>query len=252
MRTPEAGLERILAATGAPAADARLTAVRLDLADPEAIAAAARAVEAAIGPPDALVHNAGLASAGCAEETPPEVWEVMFRTNLFGPVQLTNELLPSMRAAGRGRIVVISSTSGIQGLASVGTYGAAKAAVDRWAEALAGEIAPFGLGVSVLIPGAFATDILELTETCADPDGPYAPVDGSVEARGRKMTRFAKSPDRFPPAVERALDDTAPYTRRPVGADARLLLTASRVLPARALHRVMGIGVGLPKPGSLA
>src|SRR5262245_40898254 len=116
MRSPDVGLERLRAATGAAADDPRLVGVRLDLDDPSSITAAAKAIGEAVGPPDALVHNAGIAAVGCVEDMPLEVCERLFRTNLFGPVRLTKELLPSMRAAGRGRIVVVSSRGGIRGM----------------------------------------------------------------------------------------------------------------------------------------
>ena len=67
MRSPAAGLERLRQATGARSDDPRLIGVRLDLQDPESIVAAARAIEEAVGPPDALVHNAGIAAVACAE-----------------------------------------------------------------------------------------------------------------------------------------------------------------------------------------
>src|SRR5262245_15312278 len=101
MRSPDVGLDRLRAATGAAAGDPRLVGVRLDLDDPSSVIAAARAIEEAVGAPTVLVHNAGIAAAGSVEEMPSEVWERLFRTNLFGAVQLTKELLPSMRAAGR-------------------------------------------------------------------------------------------------------------------------------------------------------
>src|SRR5215471_14658518 len=160
MRSPDVGLERLRAATGAAAGDPRLVGVRLDLADPASIAAAAEAIGEAVGAPDALVHNAGIAAVGCVEEMPFDACEQLFRTNLFGPMRLTKELLPSMRAAGRGRIVVISSQGGIRGMPSISAYSAAKGALERWAEALAEEVAPFGLGVTILVAGMFKTDIL--------------------------------------------------------------------------------------------
>ena len=160
MRSPDVGLERLRAATGAAADDPRLVGVRLDLDDPASIAAAAKAIEEAVGAPDVLVHNAGIAAVGSVEDMPFEVWERLFRTNLFGPVRLTKELLPSMRAAGRGRIVVVSSQGGIRGMPSISAYSASKGALERWAEALAEEIAPFGLGVTILVSGTFKTDIL--------------------------------------------------------------------------------------------
>src|SRR5262245_60601718 len=151
MRSPDAGLERLRAATGAAAGDPRLVGVRLDLDDFGSITAAAKAIEDTVGAPDALVHNAGIAGVGCAEEMPFEVWEQLFGTNLFGPVRLTNALLPAMRSAGRGRIVVVSSQGGIRGMPAISAYSAAKGALERWAEALAEEVAPFGVGVTILV-----------------------------------------------------------------------------------------------------
>src|SRR6185312_8578213 len=72
MRSVDVGLQRLRAATGAAADDARLVGVRLDLDDPAAIAAAARAIEEAVGAPDALVHNAGIAAVGPVEEMPSD------------------------------------------------------------------------------------------------------------------------------------------------------------------------------------
>src|SRR5262245_7534928 len=116
MRSPDVGLARLRAATGAAHDDPRLVGVGLDLDDSASISAGAKAIEAAIGAPDALVHNAGIAAVGCVEDMPFEAWERLFRTNLFGPVRLTKELLPCMRASGRGRIVVVSSRGGIRGM----------------------------------------------------------------------------------------------------------------------------------------
>src|SRR5262249_26713319 len=198
MRSPVVGLERLRAATGADADDSRLIGVRLDLDDPSSITAAAKAIEDAVGAPNALVHNAGIAAVGCVEDMPSEVWERLFRTNLFGPVRLTKELLPSMRAAGRGRIVVVSSQGGIRGMPSISAYSAAKGALERWAEALAEEIAPFGLSVTILVSGMFKTDILtEQTPHYGDLTGPYATHYAGIERTGRSMMRLANPPERF-------------------------------------------------------
>src|SRR5262245_66624436 len=105
MRSPDVGLERLRAAAGAAAGDPRLVGVRLDLEDPSSILASAKAIEEAVGAPDALVHNAGIAAVGCVEEMPFEAWERVFRTNLFGLERLSQALLADMRASGRGLIV---------------------------------------------------------------------------------------------------------------------------------------------------
>ena len=82
-----------------------------------------------------------------------------------------------MRDAGRGRIVVVSSAGGVRGMPATAPYSAAKGASERWAESLAGEIAPFGVGVTVLVTGTYDTDIITdagTTDT-RDFDGPVRP-----------------------------------------------------------------------------
>lgn len=251
MRTPDQGLGPLRAITGAREDDPRLVGVRLDLDDADSIAAAARAITTTIGPPDGLVHNAGIAAVGCLEEMPLPVWEQIFSTNFFGPVRLTKALVPSMRRAGRGRIVMVSSQGAIRGMPAIGAYSAAKGALERWAEALAQEVAPFGLGVSVLVAGTFKTDILELTTTYADLDGPYAEHHVGLERFGGRFLRYSAPPERFAPAVARALADRRPFSRRAVGVDARLLALGSRVLPTWLLQRVTGRVIGIPAAGAL-
>jgi NAD(P)-dependent dehydrogenase (short-subunit alcohol dehydrogenase family) len=252
MRSFSPGLERLRAATRAGEDDPRLLGVRLDLDDPESIAAAAEAIMQQVGTPDVLVHNAGIAAAGCVEDVPVGVWKQIFSTNLFGPVALTKALLPAMRAAGGGRIVVLSSAGGIAGMPSISAYSAAKGALERWAEALAYEVAPFGLGVTILVAGMFKTDILtDQTPHHGDPGGPYAAHYAEIARRGRAMVRLAGPPERFAHALGRALGERAPFARHAVGWDARMLLFASRVLPARVLRGVIRLAMGLPRRGAL-
>jgi len=252
MRSPEVGLDHLRAATGAGAGDPRLLGVRLDLDDPESIAGAAKTVNQQVGAPDVVVHNAGIAAAGCVEDVPIGVWQQIFSTNLFGPVALTKALLPSMRAAGRGRIVVLSSAGGISGMPSISAYSAAKGALERWAESLAHEIAPFGLGVTVLVAGMFKTDIItDQTPHYGDLSGPYAAHHVEIDRRGRAMVRLAGPPERFARALASALDERAPFARHGVGWDARMLLFANRFLPAPVLRGVIRLAMGLPRRGAL-
>jgi len=250
MRSPDDALERLRTATGSTPDDPRLMGVRLDLDDPDSIASAAGVIRDTVGAPDGLVHNAGVAGVGCLEELPMSVWEQIFSTNFFGPVRLTKELLPAMRAAGRGRIIIVSSQGAIRGMPAIGAYSASKAALERWGESLSLEVAPFGLGVTILVAGTFETDILTLTHTYADRDGPYAAHHDGLETAGRRFLRFAGSPDQFAPAVARAIDDRGPFVRRGVGFDARLLLLGSRLMPAGVLHRIPGRAVGVPRSGA--
>jgi len=251
MRSPDSGVERLRELTGAQPGDSRLVAVRMDLDDRDSIARGAAEVVEAVGAPDVVVHNAGVAGVGAVEEMPTAVYDQIFSTNLFGPILLTKALLPAMRAAGRGRIVVVSSQGGVSGMPGISAYSAAKGALERWAEALAPEIAPFGLGVSVLVTGTFKTDILELTTSYADPDGPYAAMHEALEAMEPRVQRLAARPERFAHGLSKALGDTAPFARHAVGPDAHVVLVASRVLPTWLFQRLVGRALGLPRPGSL-
>lgn len=253
MRAPEPGLQALRSSIGGGVDDSRLIAIPLDLTDAASVKAAANTIEETVGPPHAVVHNAGISAAGMLEETPMQLWERMFATGVFGPVQLTRALLPSMRAAGRGRIVVISSQGGVRGMPAISAYSAVKGATERWAESLAGEVAPFGLGVTVLVTGTFDTDIITDAGTSDHRDftGPYAALHTSIDRRGRAAMRLARPPERFARGLAKALEDRAPFARHAVGPDARMLLVANRLLSSKALHRVTRLAMGIPRPGVL-
>ncbi|BBC67740.1 short-chain dehydrogenase/reductase [Mycobacterium marinum] len=253
MRAPESGMAQLRAKVAGVVDDSRLIPVQLDLTDAASVAAAAKVIEEAVGAPRVLVHNAGISAAGTVEETPIELWERMFATHVLGPVQLTKALLPAMRTAGRGRIVMISSQAGVRGMPEIAAYSAAKGALERWAESLAGEVAPFGLGVTVLVTGTFNTDIITDAGTSDHRDfaGPYAAHHAAIERRGRFAMRFAAEPDRFARHLARAVEDRAPFTRHAVGQDARMLVVANRLLSGKASHRVARLVMGIPPPGAL-
>jgi len=251
MRSVDAGLERLRAETGASIGDRRLLGIKLDLASAESIAAAAKAIEDAVGAPDVLVHNAGIAAAGMFEDTPASAWEQIFATNLFGPIALTRALLPSMRAAGRGRIVVVSSQGAVRGMPAISAYSASKGAIERWAEALAGEVAAFGLGVTILVTGTFKTDILVQTSDFRNYKGPYAPHYAGIDKTGEIVVRAANPPERFARVLARALDDRAPLVRRTAGIDATMLVLLNRFLPGWLLYQVIRLAMRLPRAGTL-
>lgn len=256
MRTPERGIALLREAIrdpGGAADDDRLIGVRLDLLDPASISAAAKAIEEAVGAPYALVHNAGISAAGMVEETDMALWQRMFATSVLGPVALTQALLPSMRAAGEGRIVLVSSAAGVRGQPGTAPYSAAKGALERWGESMACEIAPFGLGVTVLVAGMYDTEIITDAGTCdeRDFDGPYARLHNTMNTRGRFAVSFARPPERFTDGLVKALDERAPFRRRGAGADASTLLAANRIVPSSGMHHVSRMVLGIPRQGSM-
>lgn len=253
MRTPDRGMALLREATGAREDDDRLIGVQLDLMDAASIAAAAKSIEEAVGAPYAVVHNAGISAAGVVEETDIELWQRMFTTHVMGPVALTKALLPSMRAVGRGRIVLVSSAGGVRGQPAIAPYSAAKGALERWGESMAGEIAPFGLGVTILVTGTYDTDIITDAGTIDDRklDGPYARVHTTMNTRGRFAMSLARPPERFAAGLVNALEDTASFRRRGVGPDASMLLMANRILPAAGMHHMSRLVMGIPRQGAM-
>jgi len=227
--------------------------VQLDLTDTASISAAAKAIEEAVGAPYALVHNAGIYVAGMVEETDMAVWQNMLATHVLGPVALTQALLPAMRRAGEGRILLVSSAAGVRGQAVTAAYSAAKGALERWGESMACEIAPFGLGVTILVAGTYDTDIITdagITDN-RNFEGPYARLHSTMDTRGRFAMRFARAPERFTDGLVRALADQAPFRRHGLGPDASMLLVFSRILPASGMHHMSRIVLGIPRQGSM-
>ncbi|OBI63264.1 SDR family oxidoreductase [Mycobacterium sp. E796] len=252
MRTPDRAMASLREATGA-CDDDRLIGVQLDLLDAASISAAAKAIEEAVGAPYALVHNAGISAAGVVEETDMALWQRMFATSVMGPVALTQALLPSMRAAGEGRIVLVSSAAGVRGQPATAPYSAAKGALERWGEAMACEVAPFGLGVTVLVAGMYDTEIITDAGTTDNRDfgGPYARLHATMDTRGRFAMKLARPADRFTDGLLKALEDRRPFRRRGVGPDASMLLAANRILPASGMHHMSRIVLGIPRQGSM-
>lgn len=132
----------------------------LDVTDPASIHAAMAQAEAAFGRIDVLVNNAGFGLVGAVEELEPREYRPMFDTNLFGLIEVTRAALPLMRRHGGGRIVNLSSVGGFTGRQGFGLYNASKFAVEGLSEALAEEVAPFGIKVIIVEPGAFRTSFL--------------------------------------------------------------------------------------------
>lgn len=139
----------------------RLLALDLDVAvDSQAQAAVQAAVER-FGRIDVLVNNAGYGQLGLFEESSAADAQTQFDTNVFGLFHVTRAVLPVMRQQRAGRVLNISSIAGMRGRAGTSLYSASKFAVEGFSEALAQEVAAFGIRVTIVQPGAFRTDFLD-------------------------------------------------------------------------------------------
>lgn len=136
----------------------RAIATPLDVTDAAQIREAVERTQQVFDGIDVLVNNAGFGFIGAVEEAEPEEYRAVFDTNVFGLVETIRSALPGMRARGSGHIINLSSSGGIAASAGFGYYCASKFAVEGLSEALAGELAPLGIGVTIVQPGSFRTN----------------------------------------------------------------------------------------------
>jgi NAD(P)-dependent dehydrogenase (short-subunit alcohol dehydrogenase family) len=135
----------------------RVLTLPLDVTRRDQIAAAIAAA-GAFGGIDVLVNNAGYGFLGGVEESGDEEIEAQFAVNFFGALNLIRAALPGMRERRKGYIVNLSSIAGLRGFSGAGYYSATKFALEGLCEALAGEVADFGIRVMLVEPGYFRTD----------------------------------------------------------------------------------------------
>jgi NAD(P)-dependent dehydrogenase (short-subunit alcohol dehydrogenase family) len=131
---------------------------RLDVTDRAQITAAVGAADAHFGGIDVLVNNAGIGYFGAVEESEEAEVRRMFEINVFGLAWMTQAVLPIMRRQQSGRILNVASIAGIRGNPGIGFYNASKFAVVGLSEALAREVEPLGIKVTVIAPSGFRTD----------------------------------------------------------------------------------------------
>ncbi|OBH17267.1 short-chain dehydrogenase/reductase, partial [Mycobacterium sp. E1715] len=136
----------------------RARAVALDVTDPEQIAAAVSAADAAFGGIDVLVNNAGHGYLSAVEEGEDAEVRQLFEVNYFGAVNMIKAVLPAMRARRSGHIINMSSMTGLVANPPNAYYSSTKFALEAITEALATEVRPLGIKVTAIEPGAFRTD----------------------------------------------------------------------------------------------
>ena len=166
----------------------------------------------AFGRLNILVNNAGFGFVGAIEEATPDEYRPMFETNVFGLLETTRAALPALRKAGAGgRIVNMSSGAGIKGLQGSGHYNATKFAVEGISEALAQEVAPFGIAVIIVEPGPFRTDFLGRSISVAKMEMPeYAATAGVFRTyRANNDGKQVGDPNKAIKVMLKAIDSTS-------------------------------------------
>jgi NAD(P)-dependent dehydrogenase (short-subunit alcohol dehydrogenase family) len=238
-------------------ASSRLVAIALDVADSLSVSTAASAVAGAVGDAglDGLVNNAGVVVTGPVEFLPLPELRRQLEINVVGQVAVTQAFLPLIRAA-RGRIVNMGSIAGRLATPFSSAYGASKFALEALTDALRLELAPWGISVSIIEPGAVATPIWEkgmkngAAMLAAAPPEALVLYAEALEAFKRTSEHAAKNaadPMDVARAVEHALTAAKPKTRYVVGRRARIGAAMALLVPDRMRDTMVAKAMRLPK-----
>jgi len=214
-RRPEALDDLVAAHPG------RISAVALDVTDTARIPDVVAEVVDRHGRIDVLVNNAGRALIGAVEETTDQELRDLMDVHFFGPAALTRAVLPHMRAQKSGAIVQITSMGGRISFPGVSAYSATKFALEGLSESLAAEVAPFGITVLIVEPGAFRTGLQGTAMQMSAELPEYADVVGPVRAGMRAVDgNQPGDPAKAAAAIIAALAAEHPPLRLPLGSDA--------------------------------
>jgi NAD(P)-dependent dehydrogenase (short-subunit alcohol dehydrogenase family) len=198
----------------------RVLAVALDVDVPGAADAAVQAAVQRFGRIDVLVNNAGYGLVGALEETPDAELRALMNTNFFGAMAVIRAALPVLRRQRSGAIVNISSLGGQLSFAGFSAYSASKFALEGATEALAQEVAPFGVKVLIVEPGQFRTQLAGSGMRHMPAIDAYAAVLGGTREFARNMHNTqAGDPRKAAVAIERALAAEQTPLRLQLGGD---------------------------------
>ena len=186
----------------------------LDVTDRDAVFSSVNRVHEHFGRLDVIVCNAGYGYLSAVEEIVPADARANFETNVFGTLSVIQAALPLLRAQGSGHILTMSSIGGIVSSPTGGIYVATKFAVEALSEALAGEVAGYGIKVTIIEPGAFATDFQSSMKSTT-PMAEYQEVRRSIEATFKP--EMMGDPAATIPAILKVVDTDEPPLRLLLG-----------------------------------
>lgn len=199
----------------------RVLAVRLDVTKGDDVGKAAAEATGRFGDVDVLVNNAGYSMVGAVEETSEAELREAMETMFFGAVALTRAFIPRMRARKTGTVVQITSVGGLMTAPGFGAYCAAKHALEAVSESLAAEVAPFGVRVLIVEPGAFRTSLFGSAFRTMPIIDAYEGTVGQTRAyAAAEASKQAGDPEKAARAILEAVAAGAPNLRLPLGADA--------------------------------
>jgi len=228
----------------------------MDVCDDGSVQQAVNLVYQKAGTIDVLINNAGLAYVATVEDMTMEDWRRQFETNFFGVVRVTQAVLPKMRERRSGRIIMISSVSGLVTPPTQGAYSASKHAMEGLSNALRHELYPFEVKTILIEPGYIVTNIqqtaVQLVQRYQEKiqNGPYAKVyAGSWSGAKSSRAKSKTTPEDCARIILRAIEAPKPKPRYGVTPLATTLKWVKRLLPDSAIDAMIRRRYGIRREG---
>jgi NAD(P)-dependent dehydrogenase (short-subunit alcohol dehydrogenase family) len=215
----------------------------MDVTDHESIRRTVEAIVAEAGGIYGVVNNAGIGLRGYFEDLADEEIRQVFDANVFGVMAVTKAVLPHMRKARRGRVILISSVGGRIGSLGVSAYCATKFAIEGFGESLFQEVAPLGVQVVLIEPGIIKTERWTTNRGQAkgamNPDSPYHDWFVQAELESDQLVKASTAtPEDVAALIHEALTARRPRLRYMVGRKAKLAVALKRWIPGELFERL--------------
>ena len=191
--------------------------IKMDITDKESIKKSIAFIQKKFGRIDVLINNAGTGISGPLEETAVKDAQELFNTNFFGPLMVTQSVLPIMRSQQNGLIITISSIGGVLGLPYQGLYSASKFALEGMMESLRMEVRRFGIKVVLIEPGDFKTEFTHNRKKILQDSSAYTDSALHTTAIFEHDEEKGSSPIKIAYLVERIMNSNHPKLRYRVG-----------------------------------
>jgi len=208
----------------------KISVLELDVDDESSVKNAIRKILDQKQRIDILVNNAGWGLWGCVEDVSVDEFKAQFDTNFFSIIRLIQEVGPTMRTQGSGKIINISSVAGRIGFPASPAYISSKFALEGLSECLRLEMAPFGVDVVIIEPGVIKTNFLNPVKLAkkSESDTAYRDITTKVVSGIKMMAEMGTPPKEVADAVVKSIKDDKPLPRYIVGNDASMFLEAKK------------------------
>ena len=217
--------------------------VQLDVTDDTSVNnAIEKIMSEADGKIDVLINNAGYGLGGAFEDSTMNEIKSQYETNVFGPMRVTQAVLPGMRKQHSGAIVNISSGAGRAGYPGASVYVSSKFAIEGLSESIAFELEPFGIRVILVEPGVIRTNFangMVIAKKAQEPNSPYSQMMQKIGANWQQMMENASDAKIVAQVVLNAITSKEPQLRYLAGKDMEAWMEARKNMSDRQLHDMM-------------